>query len=245
MLEEKQGLSFHTQFTASIESWVKLISAELNAPVWLKIVPFLPKHEQQEKRNFLRRAMINLVTNKIQNKEIPTEAHFLPKALLALNNLSTPGSSLKEFPLAKISLSHCKAHGAFICSPKKSADNQFFGIDLEISDRVSTEIIKKVSTPLEVFEAPSPAHLWAAKESSFKSLPNADTQLIRDVLIHSWAPFLETELCPTQKKQSFFQPNSSWQYQFANIEKNKKYTGRGWVISFSNYTLALSYLDKN
>lgn len=245
MLEKKQNLSFATEFAKNIESWVNSISIDINTDLWLELVPFLPKHTHQEQREFLRRAMIHLVTDKIQNAEIKTQAHSLPHSLLTLNNLCEPGSSLKDFSLIKASLSHCKSYGVFVCSPRGNNDNQLVGVDLEISNRVTKEIISRVSTPVEIFEAPSAAHLWTAKEASFKSLTNNKTQLINDVLIHSWTPFLEEKLSSTQKEQAFFHSHSSWEYKFKNIQKNKKYTGKGWVISFSDYTLALCYLDKN
>ncbi|MBE8221231.1 MAG: 4'-phosphopantetheinyl transferase superfamily protein [Bdellovibrionales bacterium] len=245
MLEQKQDLSFVAEFSKNIEIWVTAISKNLGTDLWLEIVPFSPKQNQQEQREFLRRAMIHLVTDKIQNLEIKTNKYSLPHSLLALNNLCEPGSSLKDFSLIKSSISHCKSYGVFACSPRGACDNQFIGVDLELSSRVTKEIINRVSTQVEVFDAPSAENLWTAKEASFKSLTENKTQVLNDLIIHSWSPFLKDETLNKQSKKTFFNPKSSWQYKFYNIQKNKKYVGMGWVISFADYTLAFSYLDKN
>lgn len=245
MLDKVQGPFLAAQFAKNLVIWLHPISTELNTSLWMELVPFLPKHTKQEQREFLRRAMIHLVTDKIQNTEMQIQPHSLPHSLVSLSSLWEPGSSLKKSPLIKASIAHSKFYGIFVCSPKGGDDNQFVGVDLEISNRVTEEIIKRVATPVEVFDAPSAAHLWAAKEASFKSLTNNKTQLISDLLIHSWKPFLKETLSSIPKEQIFFHPNSSWQYQFENIQKNKKYTGKGWVINFADYTLAFCYLDKN
>lgn len=256
MLEKNQSLSFSAEFSKNIENWVKLISKDLNINLWIELVPFLPKHSHQEQREFLRRAMIHMVTEKIQNTEIQTHSHSLPNALLALNSLYKPGRSLKEFPLVKFSISHCKNYGVFACSPRENNDHQFIGVDLEINVRVTKEIINRVSTPVEVFDAPSAVQLWTAKEASFKSLIENKTQLLSDLLIHSWTPLVEgkpvsssvsssASTASTENENTPLSSYKSWQYQFANTQQDKKYTGKGWVISFTDYTLAFSYLNNN
>lgn len=234
MLEKNIKTSLSTEFSTHIEKLVNYISQQLGNELWLELVSFLPKHNHQEQREFLRRAMIHLVTEKIQNTEIQTHSYSLPEALLSLNSLYKPGTSLKNFPLAKVSLSHCKDYGVFICSPKLINDKQDIGVDLEVSTRVSTGIINKISSPVEIFEAPSPAHLWTAKEASFKAVTPNSTQIIGDIHIHSWKQIqLTSILIPV------------WEYKFSNTQEDKKYTGIGWALSFTNYSLALSYLDSN
>ncbi len=66
----------------------------------------------------------------------------------------------------RISVSHTKGVGGFATS---SSPRQI-GFDMEITERVSPEIARRICQLEEEFdEAPSPALLWVAKESAFKS----------------------------------------------------------------------------
>lgn len=234
MLEPKQNFSFFEQFTVNTEDWLNHITKQLDIDIWIKLVCFEAEYNRQKCKEFLRRAAIDLVTEKIQNQKIKTHSQSLPQALLSLNALHNPESCLKDISLIKISLTYCKNYGIFACSPRFTNDNQFIGIDLELKDRVNKEVINKVSAPVEVFDAPLFVHLWTAKEASFKTLVNTKDQLISDINIHSW-------LALPEKKSGA----KIWQYQFTNIQKNKKYTGTGWVIDLNGYSLAFSYLQTN
>jgi len=87
---------------------------------------------------------------------------------------------LDQIPTFKkiyVSISHGQDLGGFVIAKKP------VGFDLELRDRVMEKIVRRVSTDEEVQEAPSFAHLWAAKEATFKALrsyrqPNIASELI-------------------------------------------------------------------
>lgn len=106
------------------------------------------------------------------------------RELSALDNLLVP----PRLPETAISISHCPTLGGFIhLSKSENLSSLGFeitgiGFDIEISDRVSVPVAKKVlphsseSFLHDLFESgePSiPACVWAAKESSIKSVGNA------------------------------------------------------------------------
>jgi phosphopantetheinyl transferase (holo-ACP synthase) len=62
------------------------------------------------------------------------------------------------------------------------------GIDLESSARVSEKIVARVSTPTELQEAPSAAHLWTAKEACYKALIHfQQPQTVSQIEITDWS----------------------------------------------------------
>lgn len=86
----------------------------------------------------------------------------LPHDAVLLNLEITPRP--KNF---SISVSHSPQLGGFAVAP--SAIGQL-GFDIEVPARVSARIAERVSNTEEIKAAPSPAHLWVAKEATFKSL---------------------------------------------------------------------------
>ena len=66
-----------------------------------------------------------------------------------------------------ISISHCPTVGGFALSEEI---NFTLGLDLEVPERVRRETVARVSIDAELAAAPTPAHLWVAKEAAFKSL---------------------------------------------------------------------------
>jgi phosphopantetheinyl transferase (holo-ACP synthase) len=84
------------------------------------------------------------------------------KASINLMNLSEPPTA----PGWSISISHCPQAGGFclVSHPAK------VGFDIERLSRVTESIAKRIAYSAdELKSAPSPAHLWIAKEAVFKS----------------------------------------------------------------------------
>lgn len=74
---------------------------------------------------------------------------------------------LRQVPELKngfLSISHCLGLGGFVW------DNNWIGLDIERSERVTPEIAARVAGMEEFALAPDPAALWCAKEAMFKSL---------------------------------------------------------------------------
>lgn len=96
---------------------------------------------------------------------------------LRLDDLETPPRFAEVF----CSISHTGDFGMVALS-------QFpVGIDVEIKDRVREPIVARVSSPQEIQEAPSIAHLWSAKEAAYKSLLSfAQPSVISAVSIGGW-----------------------------------------------------------
>jgi len=65
-----------------------------------------------------------------------------------------------------LSISHCQSFGGY--AVKLSGEP--LGFDIEVSSRVSEKTVSRISSGEEVAGAPSFAHLWVAKEASFKCL---------------------------------------------------------------------------
>lgn len=85
-----------------------------------------------------------------------------------------------------ISVSHCTEIGGFALARASQADAGL-GFDVETESRVRPALVARVSSPEELRQAPSPACLWAAKESLFKALDGA-VKLVSELTISSWQP---------------------------------------------------------
>lgn len=72
--------------------------------------------------------------------------------------------ALQKNPGAFSSVSHTLSEGGFALS----ADP--IGFDIEVTARVTKEIVARISTPEELALAPNFASLWCAKEAAFKAL---------------------------------------------------------------------------
>ena len=62
------------------------------------------------------------------------------------------------------SVSHTTTEGGFALSSCP------IGFDIEITNRVTPEIVARISSPKELASAPDVASLWCAKEAAFKAL---------------------------------------------------------------------------
>lgn len=132
-------------------------------------------------------------------------------------------AELAKFQLhsqAQKSISHTNTLGGFALTQ----DPIQLGFDLEISDRVRPEIIRRMSTQKEVDEAPSPAHLWCAKEAVFKALVGAtQPQIISELHIGNW-----------QKTESQIET-----YCLLNLQNFKFSNGRGCIVQKNQLTMGI------
>jgi phosphopantetheinyl transferase len=83
------------------------------------------------------------------------------------------------------SISHTQDLGGFACI---KTDGKAIGFDIELIARVSDEVAKRVCTdPTELSAAPSPAHLWVAKEAAFKALKGKSQPLVlSQIVLTNW-----------------------------------------------------------
>lgn len=73
-----------------------------------------------------------------------------------------------------LSVSHCPTLGGYVVVNAPA----FVGIDIEQVERVTPALVERVSKiHVEVKTAPSPAHLWTAKESSWKCFQSVTSHL--------------------------------------------------------------------
>lgn len=125
-----------------------------------------------------------------------------------------------KLPEVSVSISHCLEAGGFaLCLGPTQ-----IGLDIEVADRVVLSVAERVSTPEEVREAPSPAHLWAGKEATFKSLLGPHQPAVLPFIrLNSWQRV---------------NPHS-WSFS-AEIQGVNASQLAGVVIQFDNLVLGLS-----
>jgi phosphopantetheinyl transferase (holo-ACP synthase) len=91
---------------------------------------------------------------------------------------------LNRYPVFKkihVSISHCLEMGGFVLSKMP------VGFDIELVERVQQKIVARVSKEAEMINAPSLAHLWAAKEAAFKALHSfRQPDVISELQIGAW-----------------------------------------------------------
>jgi len=106
-------------------------------------------------------------------------SHYSTENLDSLSNLQV----LPRLKQEAISVSHCPSLGGFVHLTKKPS-LLGIGFDIEIADRVSVAVARKVlphaselflQKMVELEDPSVPACIWAAKESAIKSIGNALT----------------------------------------------------------------------
>ena len=123
-------------------------------------------------RESIRRDMIRQHKNSLTIDEIEK-----------VQNLDLIPKSEKIF----FSISHHQNLGGY------TASDLAHGFDIELKSRISESIVRRVSTALEVSEAPDIQFLWCAKESIFKAI--SDPQLIiSDLHVGNWSSQNKTGL---------------------------------------------------
>ena len=125
-----------------------------------------------------------------------------------------------------LSISHTYLSGGFAFSKDPGA----IGFDIELTSRILTSAVKRISRYEEEFnEAPAADFLWTAKEASFKALSSGHLNVfkISDTRVTEW---LELE------------PGA---FRFKSLtlrsEKNRECTGLCW--RWEEFTLAIAKLS--
>lgn len=148
----------------------KIFSEKLNLPHLKMCFSSVWGSQHAHYRVNLRRALFQSLAQQSKSK-------------LQMDNLL----NLKETPQItghSISISHCFKLGGFAF-----VDNPCgIGLDVVCFNRLNLKLIKRVSFPDELQQAPNPFYLWAAKESSFKSLMRrAQPQVVSGIKIIKWS----------------------------------------------------------
>ena len=119
------------------------------------------------------------LVKELQRSRPKNRLKFQPVSLLQ------PGSNLKN-PFAAVSISHCPTLAGFAFS---FDGNICLGLDLEMTNRLKTRTLARVSSEEEIQSAPDlPVLLWTAKEAAFKCIAPADKnfKLLRDIFVSKW-----------------------------------------------------------
>ncbi|MCM2280776.1 MAG: 4'-phosphopantetheinyl transferase superfamily protein [Bdellovibrionaceae bacterium] len=89
---------------------------------------------------------------------------------------------LPSHPRFSISISHGRSFGGYVLAPLPLR----IGFDLEESARVQPAIADRIRHPSDD-PAPSPAHLWVAKEAAFKCLPiDQQPRTSTKIVVQDW-----------------------------------------------------------
>lgn len=127
-------------------------------------------------------------------------------------------SELDKSSTYKYSISHTTGMGVLVYSL------DWVGVDVEVTDRVTNQVMQRVSTLAEIQEAPTLAALWCAKEAAFKALKGfRQPSVISDVSIGGWKKIdSQTET-----------------FQLLNYENHETpHSGRGVVKYLGQHTYA-------
>jgi 4'-phosphopantetheinyl transferase len=95
-------------------------------------------------------------------------------------------AGIARLSLSDSSVSHTQGLGGF--AGIVDAENRKVGFDIEVIPRVTPQIAGRVRTTAdELSLAPSPAHLWVAKESAFKAMKGPQQpKVISQIHIVDW-----------------------------------------------------------
>lgn len=81
-----------------------------------------------------------------------------------------------------ISISHARDFGGWMAVPRPRR----IGFDVELMDRIRTDVITRISSANEKSRAPFPQALWVAKESLYKALEHEQPAAITQLIISHW-----------------------------------------------------------
>lgn len=115
--------------------------------------------ESNQFRIRIREALLNDIKTKFSNVELSSEQRA---KLLDV-------SIVPRVPGLAISISHSSTVGGFVVSDARG----FIGFDVEVTDRVKPEIVRRVLAPREDLALGNEGHLWCAKEASVKAIANS------------------------------------------------------------------------
>lgn len=130
-------------------------------------------------------------------KDIKHQLKLLDDTVLDLEKIP-------ELPHGFVSISHSLQVGGYVYSPVSMV-----GLDIESTHRVNPDIIRRVSTQEELAIAPTPAHLWCAKEALYKALRGiSQPKTISAIQFSSWQPIGDFYKAFSPLGQSFIWNNS-------------------------------------
>ncbi len=110
-------------------------------------------------------------------------AHLTTDEIKEIQNLNALPKSKKMF----FSISHHPELGGY------TACDLCHGFDIELKSRISDQVVKRISSPIEISLAPNIQFLWCAKESVFKAL-NDSNLIISDIHTLNWSSQFKTGL---------------------------------------------------
>lgn len=133
-------------------------------------------------------------------------------------------SEIPSIPNGRISISHSKALGGVFWTD----GDRDLGFDIELIERCKPEMMKRVSTPREMSEAPSMAALWTAKEAAFKAIPRGTQPYsVSQINIGGWEKTTRQD---------------SWQWQILTVPSDTFRDTRGITICQNHH--AMSFIVK-
>jgi hypothetical protein len=164
--------------------------------------------DQESNRGQIRTALSSLVGEDLADlKKLPDTARF------------------------SVSVSHCPGLGGFVVVAKSGDKPVVVGFDIESADRVNEKTAARVSLPEEVSAMPSPAHLWSAKESVFKSLRgNSQPSALSQINIHEWQTYRHEKLEPRIGDFFVFR---------ASLGKGANLPGKGVVFQEDTFVISI------
>lgn len=135
---------------------------------------------------------LELVLSDNWSNDNPTHRQQIREHLLNLSDkelrhhhesLSNLGQ-VPDLSTLSMSISHCHGMGGYALTKRPFQ----IGFDIEETTRMNPQVVRRVCEEAsEVEAAPSPAHLWVAKESSFKALLGVQQpSVIGDITIVEW-----------------------------------------------------------
>lgn len=128
-------------------------------------------------------------------------------------------------PRVSVSISHCLSLGGLVTCDLP----QRVGLDLEVSSRLGLNSVARVSSPGEIDQAPSPAHLWCAKEAAFKALLGPrQPAVISLVETTHWTKVPEPSAGPVQNL-------SAWAFEIVGFETQSQ-TSVGVALDLGGVT---------
>lgn len=82
-----------------------------------------------------------------------------------------------------VSISHTQGLGGWVSVRRPLR----VGFDIERAERLTPEVIRRISTPDEINRSPDYRLIWTAKESAFKALDDGQPAVISKIELGSWS----------------------------------------------------------
>jgi hypothetical protein len=87
---------------------------------------------------------------------------------------------IPETSIYSCSISHTQGLGGYAITKLPN----HIGIDIEVSSRITPELLRRVCSEEEFNSCPEPSILWSAKEATFKA--NPEISLLKDAIVTDW-----------------------------------------------------------